>query len=316
MTVKITSAPPAPGKTGSQENVNVNVNINTRRFKIIRLLLNVLLMIAVAAALAGCSGRRADEESQSEHVEKIKEMREVREQKQKARESIPSLKPKAPAKSFIKRAYFTPQKVESGQALKIKVDTIFSEESEKETEKDYYFSYIFWKNSEKLVETPEDTLTPENYRKGDLIFADVLLYYNGDIIEKKRSEVVQIVNSSPVFKEIDIPPIEGPGIYTITMKVEDQDNDKIKYSLLPPPGSQDKNLPEGLAINPGAGTVTLTLGENPPPEKLEFIIAAEDGDGGSARKVVTITFKITRPKEQKEEEEGKGEMNEPTPESL
>lgn len=270
--------------------IKTNVNENTSR---LQLLLNLLLIAAVAAALIGCSGcgtREVDEEAQ--HAEKIQQLRTERKIKQKERAETPQIKPKAPGKYFIKKAFFTPQLVKAGTALKITVE--LSEESKE----DDHFSYIYWKNGIQLMESHEDTLAPENYKKGDLIYADVLFYRDGQLAEKSRSETVQIVNSSPLIKEVKIPKIEGPGSYTISVKGTDIDGDKIKYMLLPE--AEGKTLFEGLQINTVTGTVTCTLGEAPPPEKMKFIIAADDGDGGIAKKAVTISFEITKKKEETE----------------
>jgi len=169
--------------------------------------------------------------------------------------------------------------------------------SEERQEGDF-FSYVYWKNGTKLIESHEDTLTPENYKKGDMIYADVLFYRDEELAEKSRSEIVQIVNSSPVIKEVIIPRIEGPGSYIITVNAADIDGDKIKYSLLP--AREGDTVFDGLQINSITGSITCTLGDTPPPEKLRFIIAADDSDGGIAKKVVTINFEIPKTREQTE----------------
>lgn len=275
--------------------INVNVKKNTTMLKIIRQLLNLLLLVVAAAALIGCGGcgtRYADESAQ--HAEKIQQLRIERKikQKEKERAKTPQIKPKAPGKYFIKKAFFTPQLVKAGTALKITV------ELSEELQEDDHFSYIYWKNGIQIMETHEDKLAPENYKKGDLIYADVLFYRDGELAEKSRSETVQIVNSSPVINEVTIPKIEGPGSYTIAVKGTDIDGDKIKYTLLPE--AEGKTLFDGLQINSVTGTVTCTLGETPPPEKMRFIIAADDSDGGITKKAVTITFEITKKTEQTE----------------
>jgi hypothetical protein len=277
--------------TNVKINTNVNVNENTNKSKIIQLLLNLLLIAAAAAALIGCSGcgtRVVDEEVQ--HAEKIQQLRTQRKIKEKERAEAQAIKPKPPGKYFIKKAFFTPQLVKAGTALKLTVE--LSEESRE----DDHFTYIYWKNGTQLMETHEDTLAPENYKKGDLIYADVLFYRDGQLAEKTRSETVQIVNSSPLIKEVKIPNMEGPGSYTISVTGTDIDGDKIKYMLLPE--AKGKTLFDGLQINSVTGSVTCTLGETPPPERMKFIIAADDGDGGITKKAVTITFEITKKAEE------------------
>jgi hypothetical protein len=274
--------------------------------KITQVLLNLLLIAAAAAALIGCGGcgtREADPGGR--HAQEIQQIRtEGKIKKQEERDKTPKIKPKAPGKYFIKKAFFTPELVKAGTALKITVEL-----TEEPDESDF-FSYIYWKNGTQLIESHENTLAPENYKKGDLIYADVLFYRDGELAEKSRSEIVQIVNSSPVIKEVIIPKIEGPGSYTITVKAADIDGDKIKYTLLPV--KEGDKLFEGLQINSITGSVTCTLGETPPPEKMRFIIAADDSDGGIAKKVVTITFEITKKEEQTEttekEEDNQGAL--------
>ena len=198
------------------------------------------------------------------------------------------IRPEAPPAGWIKKISFSKKVMKEGTALKFKVETT------KPLEEDQYLSYIYWKNQEKILETPQDTLPPTVYKKGDLVYADVTLFQQGQILEQRRSELLQIENSSPLIKEVRIPEIDGPGIYRIIVKAQDPDGDKITYSLTGDP------LPEGLEINPRTGVITYTLGENAPPEKIKFIITADDGDKGIAKKIVTITFNLTRAAENQE----------------
>ena len=94
----------------------------------------------------------------------------------------------------------------------------FKVETTKPLGEDQYFSYIYWKNQKKVIETPLDTLPPTAYKKGDLVYVDVALYQEGRILEQRRSEMLQIANSFPVIKEVNIPEIDGPGVYRIFVK--------------------------------------------------------------------------------------------------
>ena len=239
----------------------------------------MLLMII----LIGCGGGTDENETNlgtNQASSRQKDRDKARDQAQQ--------KPKAPPTGWIKKISFTKKKMKEGTALKFKVETT------KPLAEDQYLSYIYWKNQEKILETPQDTLPPTVYKKGDLVYADVTLFQQGQILEQRRSELLQIENSSPLIKEVKIPEIDGPGIYRIIVKAQDPDGDKITYSLTGDP------LPEGLAINPQSGMIIYTLGENAPPEKIKFIITADDGDKGIAKKTVAITFNITRPAENKE----------------
>ena len=137
------------------------------------------------------------------------------------------------------------------------------------------------------METPNDTLPPTAFKKGDTVYVDVVLYQEGLVLEGRRSATVIIANSSPVIKEVEIPGIEGPGVYRIFVKAKDPDGDKITFSLA------GDNLPAGLEIDSHTGTVTFILGENAPPENVKFTISADDGDKGITKKNVTIKFNIT-----------------------
>lgn len=200
-------------------------------------------------------------------------------------------RPKGPPQGWIKKISCSTQLGNDGTALKFKVETT------KPMEENQYFSYIYWRNGEKFLESQKNILPPKHYKKGDLIYIDAVLYQEGQILEGRRSEMVLINNSSPLIKEVKIPEIDGPGVYRIFVKAQDPDGDKITFSL-------DGNpLPEGLQINPNSGTVTYILGENAPPETLEFTITADDGDKGITKKIVTINFDITGPEANQERRE-------------
>jgi hypothetical protein len=197
-------------------------------------------------------------------------------------------RPEGPPEGWIKEISFSKQLGKDGTALKFKVET------RKPLEENQYLTYIYWNNQEKIKETPQDTLPPTAYKKGDVLFVDVALYQEGQILEQRRSEMLQIENSSPVIKEVKVPAIDGPGVYRIFVKAQDPDGDKITFSLDGDP------LPEGLQIDPHSGTVTYILGDTPPPESVKFTITADDGDKGITKKIVTINFDITRPGENQE----------------
>jgi len=242
--------------------------------------LGIFICVLLMVSLIGC-GSGADEENNlstgpASSREKTGD---------EAGNLTPEQRPKGPPEGWIKKISFTKQPGKEGTALKFKVETT------KPLGEDQYFSYIYWNNQEKIIETPLDTLPPTAYKKGDLVYVDVALYQEGRILEQRRSEMLQIENSFPVIKEVKIPEIDGPGIYRIIVKAQDPDGDKITFSLTGDP------LPDGLQIDPQNGSVTYILGENAPPENIKFTITADDGDKGITKKAVTITFNITRPGE-------------------
>ncbi len=249
-------------------------------------LVAVTVVLILMLGTAGCGNGESDESFKVlKRSEKKKPTRQKRDKDETTGDDS-SKKIKAPPKGWIKRAYFSPQKGKDGISLKIKVETVIP------VEENQNFSYIYWKNGRKIGEKKGDTLDPSSYKKGDSIFPDVLCHREDQVLQRKRSEMIHVPNTSPIIKDVKIPPIIGPGTYNITVKAEDIDGDKLTFSLLPAPGAAP--LPEGskLQIDPATGIVTCTLGEKPPPEKIKFIIAAKDGDKGTAKKAVTISFKI------------------------
>jgi hypothetical protein len=246
--------------------------------------LEIFACVLLMVGLIGCAGG-ADEIESNISTGQASSQGKTRGEADDLR---PQQRPKGPPEGWIKKISFTKQLGKEGTALKFKVETT------KPLGEDQYFSYIYWKNQEKVIETPLDTLPPTAYKKGDLVYVDVALYQQGQILEQRRSELLQIENSSPVIKEVKIPGINGPGVYRIIVKARDPDGDKITFSLTGDP------LPEGLHIDPRSGMVTYILGENTPPENMKFTITADDGDKGITKKVVTITFNITKPVENQE----------------
>jgi len=250
--------------------------------KRLRLFICVLLVIS----LMGCGGG-ADESDTD-----ISTGPASSQKKDKDKARGPARKrPKPPSGGWIKKISFSKELGKDGTALKFKVETT------KPLEENQYLSYSYWNNQEKIMETAKDTLPPTAYKKGDLVYVNVALYQEGQLLEQRRSEMLQIENSSPVIKKVEIPDVQGPGVYRIMVKALDPDGDKITFSLTGDP------LPEGLVIDPRSGTVTYILGENAPPGNIKFTITADDGDKGITKKIVTINFDITRAEENQERSE-------------
>jgi hypothetical protein len=245
--------------------------------------LKIFLCVLMIVSLIGC-GSGADENETDISTGQVSSQQKNRDQA----DALAQKKPKRPPNGWIKKISLSKQLGPEGTALKFKVETT------KPLQENQYLSYIYWKNQEKLMETPQDTLPPTAYKKGDLLFVDVVLYQEDQVLEKRRSELLQIENSSPVIKEVKIPEIDGPGVYRIIVDAKDPDGDKITFSLA------EDSLPEELQIDPHSGTVTYILGENAPPENLKFTITADDGDKGITKKIVTLNFNITRPAENQE----------------
>ena len=162
-------------------------------------------------------------------------------------------------------------------AIKINVET------REPIEENQYLSFIYWRNGKKFTETNEDTLPPFSFKKGDVIYTDVLLYQDGQLIEKKRTKMIRIKNSRPVIKEVKFPEVKGPGTYTLNVIAEDRDKDQLTFSL------EKEELPVDVQVDRSTGVITCIL-DKKTPEILKFIIVVDDGDGGVEKKVLTMKF--------------------------
>jgi hypothetical protein len=248
--------------------------------------LRLFICVLVVISLIGCGGGADEIDTDISTGPASSQQKD----KDKARE-LARQRPKGPPEGWIKNISFTKQRTKDGTALKFKVETT------KPLEKNQYFYYIYWKNQKKIIKTKNDTLPPTAYKKGDLVYVDVVLYQGDQILEGRRSDKILIANSSPLIKEVKIPEIEGPGVYRIFVKAQDPDGDKMTFSLEGDP------LPDGLVINPHSGTITYILGEKAPPENIKFTITADDGDKGITKKLVTLDFDLTNPEENQERSE-------------
>lgn len=244
------------------------------------LLMLLLAMILVTAGLVSCSSRTDydDDESTSTDLTSQKKHDRTSPARTSTRTRINSSTTQSkPGTGMIKKAYYASQIARADSEMKIKVET---REPLKENQ---YLSFICWKNGKKMKETQEDTLPPSSFKKGDVLFTDVLLYQDNQLIAKKRTETIQIVNSRPVIKEVILPQVKGPGTYTLKVKAEDPDRDPLTFSL------EKEALPVDVQIDPSTGVITCTLDENT-PEILRFVIGVDDGGGGKIKKVVTMNF--------------------------
>jgi hypothetical protein len=194
---------------------------------------------------------------------------------EKSRES--SATQMVPRKTLIKKVYHSPQAGRADAEMKIIVETT---EPIKENQ---YISFIHWKNGKKSPETGKDTFPPFSFKKGEATFSDVLLYQDGELIEMKRTDIIQIANSKPVIKEVIFPEVRGPGTYTLEVIAEDGDKDQLTFSL------EKEELPVDVQVDPSTGVITCILDKDT-PEVLRFIIVVNDGDGGVAKKVITQKF--------------------------
>lgn len=193
----------------------------------------------------------------------------------------------AKAGGILKKVSISPKKIRVDSSAAIEVETAAP------LEDNQYLTYVFWKNSKPLEETKEATLPPNTFKKHDILFADVLLYENEQLIAKKRTDMYIVLNSPPEIEEVILPEVKGAGTYKFTVKAKDADNDTLTFSLEMDnenTGEEAMSVPlVDAQIDPSSGEVTCTLDENL-PDSFKFTITANDGDGGVAKKIVSMRF--------------------------
>lgn len=189
------------------------------------------------------------------------------------------------APGILKKVSISPQKIRVDSTTTVEVETAAPLVDTQ------YITFVFWKNSKPLEETKEATLPPNSFKKHDILFADVKLYENEQLIAKKRTAMYIVLNSPPEIEEVILPEVKGPGTYKFVVKAKDADNDTLTFSMeMDKPESEDEVIPlVDAQIDPSSGEVTCTLDENL-PDSFKFTITASDGDGGSAKKIVSMRF--------------------------
>lgn len=146
--------------------------------------------------------------------------------------------------------------------------------------------YVFYKNTAMFLEQEDNTLPPKSCKKGDSLFADVLLSKDGEEIDKKRSGIIFVLNSKPEIGEVEFPEIRGLGTYTIQVNASDADEDTLTYSL-----DSKYGIPAGMSINSNSGAITYNITEVPESD-VKFKVVVKDGDGGEDWRELVI--KISR----------------------
>lgn len=184
-----------------------------------------------------------------------------------------------PASEFIRTVDITPRPLRADSEIKIKIKTAAP------LKENQSFKYTFWKNRNAMEETTEAVLPANTCKKNDVIFADVTLYEDDEMVARKRTALIPVFNSPPVVEEVTMPEIKGEGTYEFKVKAKDADDDQMTFSL--ELGEESADL--DAQIDSATGNVTCNLSENP-PDAMKFTIIADDGDGGVTKKVVSMRF--------------------------
>jgi hypothetical protein len=181
--------------------------------------------------------------------------------------------------AVIKAITFSPAILRTNSDIEVNVDLGEAEGQ------GYILKYVFWKNGKKIHESDEGKLEKAMVKRGDFLQVQVMVFdAANEELDNHRSNMFEVLNSPPVIKKLVIPQIKGFGLYTFTVETEDADQDTLTFSL------EGQNLPQGLQLDNTSGTVTYQFSD-PPPEKLSFVLVADDGNGGKAKKSVSMTFK-------------------------
>jgi hypothetical protein len=206
---------------------------------------------------------------------RAQQVKKARITKTTARKTAAAAK-KRSAQTAILSAQFSPEVGGAGTQFKVNANT---SEPLKENQN---LSYSYWINGQKTGDSTDNIFPPNTYKRGDVVFADVSLMEDDELIDKKRTEMMQIQNAPPVIKDVILPNVKGPGVYKAAIKAEDADNDPLTYSL-------ETDLHDILQIDPSTGVVTCNL-DPKVPETLSFIVVATDDGGARAKKQVTMKF--------------------------
>ena len=164
--------------------------------------------------------------------------------------------------------------------------------------------YSFWVNRRLVRESEENSLAQRFFKKGDLLYADVVVLKEGKEIARRRSEVIQVLDSPPRFTRLEVPKIQGFGDYTIPVEAFDDDGDKITFSL------QGESLPEGLSIDSQTGNILFAFRKEP-TEKVVFSVVADDGQERSSQEV-TLLFRQVKGESPAAQVQNKKEESKPS----
>ncbi|MCP4220499.1 MAG: cadherin repeat domain-containing protein, partial [bacterium] len=192
--------------------------------------------------------------------------------------------------SLIKSVKLAPAFSHEGSVLEVTVETA------RPITKKQYFSYQFWVNGEKMGESDSSKLASDNFDKNDTVFADVFMYHDGQLADRKRTQSIHVANTRPIIEEVILPEVEGTGTYKITVKAHDPDGDTLTFSL------EKKDLPVNVTIDSATGTISCVLDQNT-PENLNFNVVATDPSGAATKKSINLDF-FKQPKAKTKEAEG------------
>lgn len=234
-----------------------------------------LLIAGLLFTAAACGGGDAVDNGSPTPAEK-RSRREAARAPQEA-PPVEQEKGKPPSERTLQSAALTPEVGGAADEYKVVLQTL------RPLKEDQRLAYIFWNNSRPMGESARDSLPPLSCKRGDVIFADALLYQDDRLVEKARTPIQQVLNAAPVVKDVVFPDVKDPGTYKWTIIAEDPDGDTITFSL------EGENLPGNLSIDAATGVITGVLDQDSPTD-LTFLVAVADGFGAVTRREITNKF--------------------------
>ena len=143
-------------------------------------------------------------------------------------------------------------------------------------------AYQWEKNKEPIAGETDATLSNDLFSKGDKISCRVTFSEDESDEVSYQSNILTILNSAPIItSRLSGNNMEGY-LFSYTVAAEDPDGDSLEFSL--------DAAPEGMTIDPEAGTISWEAGEDQRKGTYEFQVVVSDPEGAKAMQPITLTF--------------------------
>ena len=143
-------------------------------------------------------------------------------------------------------------------------------------------SYQWEKNKEPIAGETGETLSNDLFSKGDQISCRVTFSEDESDEVSYQSNILTILNSAPIItSRLSGNNLEGY-LFSYRVAAEDPDRDPLEFSL--------DNAPEGMTIDPEAGTISWEAAEDQRKGTYEFQVIVSDPEGAKAMQPITLTF--------------------------
>ena len=152
--------------------------------------------------------------------------------------------------------------------------------------------YVWWVNGKKLFHRTTETLSHEEYAKGDEVVVEITVSDEESEVTKK-SRPVRVANAAPVWT---MDPRFFDKIDGTRVIAEDPDGDKITYKL--------KGEPLGMSIDPKQGVISYEGSKEARSGTYSVAVLAEDGGGKNLQWQFQIEVKGGSGPDKKEEPAG------------